>query len=227
MYKKISTLACIIILCFVLTGCNRSALMYDFEDSTLKFEYGVANVTQDYEAKGYSVVVKQAEIPNLNSNGLMISAYNMGDNMFVYFYINVGDTLKLDASKTYEAEITFDVATMMPKASSNITDKIPAQSVIIKAGVLSIEPSTANTDGILAPNFKIGHYMTDEEFIKALGNIQKNNYKSSTSFEYKTFDTKFTAQTDSKGNLYLLIGVDSYYIGPTWIFIDNIKFEIK
>jgi hypothetical protein len=201
--------------------------MYDFEDSTLEFEYGVANVAQDYEAKGYSIVVKQAEIPNLNSNGLMMSAYNMGDNMFVYFYINAGKALKLDAAKTYDAQLTFDVATMMPKASTNITDKIPAQSVIIKAGMLSVKPSTTNTDNILAPNFKIGHYMTDEEYIKALGNIQKNNYKSSTSFEYKTFETKLTAQTDSEGNLYLLIGIDSYYIGPTWIFIDNIKFEIK
>lgn len=227
MYKKVSFIILFIIVCSIFGGCNRSVLMYDFEDSTLEFAYGVANVVQDYETKGYGVVVKEAEIPNLNSNGLMISAYNMDENMFVYFYINVGSTLKLDAEKKYEAELTFDVATMIPKASTNITDKIPAQSVIIKAGLLPDKPDTAKKDGILTPNFKIGHYMTDEEYIKALGNIQKNNFKSSTSFEYKTFNTTLTAQTDKEGNLYLLIGVDSYYIGPTWIFIDNIKFEIK
>lgn len=227
MYKKVSFIMLFIIVCSIFSGCNRSVLMYDFEDSTLEFAYGVANVVQDYETKGYGVVVKQAEIPNLNSNGLMISAYNMDENMFVYFYINVGNTLKLDAEKKYEAELAFDVATMMPKASTNITDKIPAQSVIIKAGLLPDKPSTEKKDGIITPDFKIGHYMTDEEYIKALGNIQKNNFKSSTSFEYKTFNTTLAAQTDKEGNLYLLIGVDSYYIGPTWIFIDNIKFEIK
>jgi DNA polymerase sigma len=155
----------------------------------------------------------------------MISGYNMGDNMFIYCYVNIGKTLKLDKNRTYEAVLYFDVATMMQKTNSNITEKIPAQSVVIKAGIMPTKPEVTEENGIYKPNFLIGHYMTDQEYIKALGNIQKVNYKSGTDFEYKTFDTKLKASTDDEGNLYLIIGIDSYYIGPSWVFIDNIKLK--
>lgn len=209
-----------------LISCS-AEFIYDFENNKIKFEYGVANVPVDYEKKGYSIIVKQTEIPDLNSSGLMISGYNMGDNMFIYCYVNIGKILKLDKNRTYEGTLYFDIATMMEKSNGNITGQIPAQSVVIKAGIMPLKPEVTENDGIFKPNFLIGHYMTDEQYIKALGNIQKVNYKSGTDFEYKTFDSKIKASTDDDGNLYLVIGIDSYYIGPSWVFLDNVKLKIK
>lgn len=226
MYKKSIIIILLILLMMFFISC-RADFTYDFENNNIKFEHGVANVPVDYEKKGYSIIVKQTEIPNLNSSGLMMSGYNMGDNMFLYCYVNIGKVLRLDKNKTYEGTLYFDVATMMQKSNGNITDKIPAQSVIIKAGIMPAKPEVAENDGIYKPNFSIGHYMTDEEYLKALGNIAKVNYKSGTDFEYKTFDTKLKASTDKDGNLYLIIGIDSYYIGPSWVFLDNIKLKIN
>lgn len=226
MYKKSLAIIILIFLMIFFISCSAD-FTYDFENNRIEFDYGVANVPVDYEKKGYSIIVKQTEIPNLNSSGLMMSGYNMGDNMFIYSYVNIGKILKLDKNKTYEAVLYFDVATMMQKTDANITDKIPAQSVIIKAGIMPAKPEAAQESGIYKPNFLIGHYMTDEEYIKALGNIAKVNYKSGTDFEYKTFDAELKASTDNYGNLYLIIGIDSYYIGPSWIFIDNIKLKIN
>jgi hypothetical protein len=209
-----------------LAGCGLN-FTYDFENNNVKFDYGVANVPADYEKKGYSIIVQQTEIPNINSSGLMISGYNMGDDMFIYCYINIGKILNLGKNKSYSASLRFDVATMMQKYDSNITGQIPAQSVIIKAGIMPNKPSVSENNGMIDADFKIGHYMADEEYIKSLGNIQKINYKSGTDFEYKTFDAQLSSSTDKDGNLYLIIGVDSYYIGPSWIFVDNINLEIN
>ncbi len=226
MYKKSLAIIILIFLMVFFISCSAD-FTYDFENNKIEFDYGVANVPVDYEKKGYSIIVKQTEIPNLNSSGLMMSGYNMGDNMFLYCYVNIGKVLKLDKNKTYEATLCFDIATMMQKSNGDITDKIPAQSVIIKAGIMPAKPEAAEESGIYKPNFLIGHYMTDQEYVKSLGNIQKVNYKSGTDFEYKTFDAELKASTDNYGNLYLIIGIDSYYIGPSWIFIDNIKLKIN
>ena len=226
MYKKTFIIIILIFIMIFLISCS-AEFIYDFENNKIKFEYGVANVPVDYEKKGYSIIVKQTEIPDLNSSGLMISGYNMGDNMFIYCYVNIGKILKLDKNRTYEGTLYFDIATMMEKSNGNITGQIPAQSVVIKAGIMPLKPEVTENDGIFKPNFLIGHYMTDEQYIKALGNIQKVNYKSGTDFEYKTFDSKIKASTDDDGNLYLVIGIDSYYIGPSWVFLDNVKLKIK
>jgi len=223
---KLPFIIILLILSVFFTGCS-TGFEYDFEDNKIKFDYAAAYVPVDYEKKGYSIFVKQTEIPNLNSNGLMISGYNMGDNMFLYSYINIGKILKLEKEKEYNTVLSFDIATMLQKSDSNITDTIPAQSVIIKAGLMAQKPEVYEKDGKYIPNFKIGHYMNDEEFVKALGNIQKVNYKSGTDFEYKRFDKNLKAKTDKDGNLYLLIGFDSYYIGPTWIFVDNINLKMN
>jgi hypothetical protein len=216
----------ILVIAFAFGGCSfKRTLHYTFENGEEGFVAGIDNVPVDYEKWGYNIIVTQAEIPNLHSGGLLLSGYNMGDEMFVYAYKNIGKEASLSAGKEYDITLSFDLATKMRKEGGDIFGKIPSQSVLVKAGLMNVEPTYEEHEGILKANFEIGYYNADSEFVKALGHIQREGSGDNSMYEYKSFTMQMTAVPDEKGNLYVLIGFHSYYIGPTWVFVDNI--EIK
>lgn len=55
-----------------------------------------------------------------------------------------------------------------------------------------------------------------------LGNIVKTDGSMDESYAYKNFETKALLETDSEGNAFIVIGLDSGFEGKTEVYLDNI-----
>ncbi|TCP63735.1 hypothetical protein [Baia soyae] len=133
-------------------------------------------------------------------------------------------THKVKPNTTYKVDFDFDIATNEAAGSFGIGGS-PASSLHVKAGASIVDPQTYVKDGYNRLNIDHGHQKNDGKNTIRIGDLGKL-HTTDKSYEIKNFKNEsrpFYIKSDSKGQLWLVVGTDSGYEGITKYYIPRIK----
>jgi hypothetical protein len=203
---------------------------YDFEEDLDGWTGGYAGVSENYSMYDYDVNFS-------DNNSLLFDGTNKG----IYLTNNNVDTSKNDYMYTtknfsradgllpltnYLVDLKFDIA---PSLINNI-ENVPYDKIQVKAGVVNIQPTT---------NFEKdddnNYYYIDldddnsinEENLTLLGNAAIEGLENKNSYIQKSFNKNFEVMTNSNGELWVIIGINTNYDGDSSLFIDNVSIKIS
>lgn len=187
------------------------------EESTTQFTFSF-----DDDAQGW--VAGFADLPDgLEGGGVFLTGHNRSDDLFMFLKTQV-EELRPNAS--YTVAISLDMATNVPAGLVGIGGK-PGESVSVKAGASVVEPVVVEDDGDhLRMNIDKGNQTTDGEAMNRLGNVA---HPEVTGEEYriKTLDNlerPLQVVSDSEGRIWLIVGTDSGFEGPTAMYYARIAY---
>ncbi|MCK8490495.1 MULTISPECIES: hypothetical protein [Spirosoma] len=155
---------------------------------------------------------------------VMIESMNRSDDAFMYLKKKVTG---LQPNKDYSLVFTIELASQYPENSMGIGGS-PGGSVYLKAGATPVEPVKELKDGFYSLNIDKGQQIQGGKDAIVLGNIgtsgDTEGYKLITR---SNTGTPFTARSNDKGELWLLVGTDSGFEGLTTLYYSKIQVSVK
>ncbi|WP_432665435.1 stalk domain-containing protein [Wukongibacter baidiensis] len=200
-------------------------ISYNFDKDLQGFEGGFADLPLGDDVKDfYELDFKYKDIPvkDEGSKGIYMTGNNHSDDLFMYIYKNIGKDGELKPNTRYSMDLTFKMATNVPAGMVGIGGS-PGESVYVKAGITNKKPNA-----ILDEN---NHYRLDIDKgnqsqggkdLSTIGNMAKADETMDDSYSYKHFRTTSIVETDSEGNAFIVIGLDSGFEGKTEVYFDDI-----
>jgi hypothetical protein len=161
--------------------------------------------------------------PNLatNKKSMMLSGNNHSDDLFMFMKRKVTD---LSPNTDYTLVFEVELASNAPKGAVGIGGA-PGESVFLKAGAASTEPKKVIEDNQYALNVDKGNQNTPGEIAIVLGDIavsyDTQNYTLIS--RNNTGDTPFIARSNSKGEIWLIVGTDSGFEGTTTVYYTRVN----
>ncbi|MTI67974.1 MAG: copper amine oxidase N-terminal domain-containing protein [Firmicutes bacterium] len=205
-------------------------LSYNFDNDLEGFEVSFVDLPVDADVEDlYELGFEYKEIPveDDESKGLYITGHNRSDDLFLYAYKKIGKKDGLKANTKYQMNLRFKMATNVPGAMMGIGGS-PGESVYVKAGIVNKEPDSVIDDiNHYRLNLDKGNQSKGGKDLALLGNVVKTDGSMDDSYGYKKFETKAVVKTDSEGNAFIIIGVDSGFEGKTEVYFDNITVTYK
>ncbi|GAB4022399.1 hypothetical protein [Spirosoma koreense] len=155
---------------------------------------------------------------------LMLSSMNRSDDAFMFLKRKVtGLQPNADYTLLFDIELASQYATNSVGIGGS-----PGGSVYLKAGATATEPVKELHDDFYTLNVDKGAQLADGKDAITLGNIgigeDAMGYKLITR---SNADKPFTARSNAKGELWLLIGTDSGFEGLTTLYYSSIKVTVK
>ncbi|WBW96259.1 hypothetical protein [Oceanirhabdus sp. W0125-5] len=200
-------------------------MKYSFENDTMGWEGGFADLPINYVESDYSVEFKHSNIPGLDCNGLMLTGNNHSDDLFMYVTKKLGTEYGLEPNTTYNMEIKFDLATNVPGGMMGIGGS-PGSSVYVKAGMTNIAPEAKivgeGSNAYYRMNIDTGAQANSGKDMTAIGNVEKID-SIDDSFQLKPFQHTVEITTNENGEAYVIIGIDSGFEGISELYITNIE----
>ncbi|GMQ62529.1 hypothetical protein [Vallitalea maricola] len=195
---------------------------YDFQNGTDGWMGGLAGIDGDTLTYGFDINFAQADYSlNDNSNrGIYLTCSTKNNNMFMYTTKKLSSRDGLSPLSNYEVNLKFDI---LPVKNNN--NSIPMDRLFIKAAVVNIEPSMQviergyNNYLFVNPN--------TEDASKKINLITLGNADALNNNDIETFQESFNATTNSNGEMWVIIGVDSDYKGNGSLFLDNVNISIN
>ena len=193
---------------------------YTFSTSTENWFQGFADYpagrTQD---NYYELSFAFAQVPLFPSQkdfGLYLSGYNRNADLFMYIKHSF-DNLKPGAG--YEVDFEVDVVSVTPGYDLG-TDG----GVYVKAGATAAEPFESIVDNNYAMNVDKGNHGTGGVDAIVLGNIAvAGDDESAYTHTILENNAPFPVTTNDTGRLWVMIGIDSEFMGKAQVFISNVK----
>jgi hypothetical protein len=156
--------------------------------------------------------------PLAHLNGYRLLSNNESDDVFMYIYGRIDG---LSPNQVYRLSFTVRFATNAPPGCSGIGGA-PGESVYVKAGATIREPGNVVENGKVTTDFDKGDQSGAGAQSLVLGNIARSSGACDVTlpFELKTLSSNTTlrAQADDGGRLWVFLGTDSGFEGPTEIF---------
>ena len=152
--------------------------------------------------------------PNLDAAGAyMLSCNNVNGDIFMFLKRRVsGLRPNTYYSVVYEISLCSDAAA--------------GQGIVLKAGASDLEPKKVIENGYYVLNIDKGANTTSGEYAVSFGDIGSNytgeKYNRITKGNSNSSDP-FLTKTNSKGELWLVVGTDSLFEGPTSVYFYNIN----
>lgn len=200
-------------------------ISYNFDNGLEGFEVSFADLPVDADVDNlYELNYEHKEIPvdGNESKGLYLTGHNRSDDLFMYCYKKIGKEDGLKPNTKYEMNLSFRVATNVPGGMMGIGGS-PGESVYVKAGIVNKEPAPVIDDNnYYRLNLDKSNQGNGGKDLALLGNMAKTDGSMDESYAYKSFETKAIVETDSKGNAFIVIGLDSGFEGKTEVYLDNI-----
>lgn len=204
---------------------NIPTLAYNFDNDLEGFEVAFVDLPVDADVVNlYELNSEYREIPvdGNESKGLYIAGHNRSDDLFMYCYKNIGKEDGLKPNTKYEMNLNFTMATNIIGGMVGVGGS-PGESVFVKAGVVNKEPMPViDANNYYRLNLDKANQSIGGKDLALLGNIVKTDGSMDESYAYKNFETKALLETDSEGNAFIVIGLDSGFEGKTEVYLDNI-----
>ena len=199
------------------------ALDKDAEGWTVEF----ADLPADYDQDLYALDSGHRPLPEgLAGGGIYVQGHNRSDDLFMYLKRQVGG---LHPNTVYSVSVSIELATSVHPGLVGIGGS-PGESVFVKAGAATIEPTTAVDDiGHLRMNIDKGNQSTGGEAMVVLGDISHADATIDT-YAIKTLtnaDAPLTVTTDDEGSLWLIVGTDSGFEGLTSLYYARIAYGLN
>ncbi|MEN0037397.1 MAG: hypothetical protein AAGC78_10020 [Cellvibrio sp.] len=207
---------------------NTKMLHIDFNDSITGWKAGFADYPEG-EEEFYELGSGQTSLPaplTTTRKGYKITGNNHSDDLFMFITKQV-DGLEPNTRYSFRFKVTF--GTNAPNNCMGIGGS-PGNSVWIKVGATKNEPKTVNDGtGFLLLNWDKGNQATggsDAIIAGDFANSQECEASNSIPYLKKTLITEkdsYTSVTDEKGSVWLLLGTDSGFEGPTTIYFMELE----
>ena len=124
--------------------------IYTFESNDEGWLTGFADLPADADTSIYELDSGFRQLPEgLDGNGVLLQGHNRSDDLFMFLKKRVTG-LRPDTG--YDVTISLELAANVPAGSFGIGGS-PGESVYVKAGASSVEPTVAeDSSGWLSPN---------------------------------------------------------------------------
>ncbi|GAB3992776.1 hypothetical protein GCM10028807_26390 [Spirosoma daeguense] len=155
---------------------------------------------------------------------IMIESMNRSDDAFMFLKKKVTG---LQPNKDYKLVFNVELASKYPENSIGIGGS-PGGSVWLKVGASAIEPVKELKDGFYSLNLDKGVQNNDGKDAIRLGNIGTTDDTGKyTLIKRSNAEKPFTAKSNDKGELWLLVGTDSGFEGLTTLYYSDIKVTLN
>ncbi len=200
---------------------DRMTLYTDFSDGKDGWQAGFAEYSGD-NAEIYELEEGLATLPpplDENEPAYRISGMNRSDDLFMYFTKRVEG---LRPMTLYNARFTLHIASDARSGGVG-AGGAPGESVGIGVGLTTEEPvSEPDENNFYQMNIdKIQQCCTDGNDMVVIGNVANGTEEYIYTLIERT--GTFSAMTDERGVLWLIIGTDSGYEGRTTLYYSDIE----
>lgn len=199
---------------------------YNFSES----QYGWMADFADYPATpedslSYELKFDYTDLPaNLGTNkkSIMMSGNNHSDDLFMFMKKKVTG---LSPNTDYNLVFDIELASNAPTGAVGIGGA-PGESVFLKVGAFYTEPKKVIEGGQFVLNIDKGDQINGGEDMIVLGHIgvaaNTSTYTLITRTNGNSY-TPFVARSNSKGELWLIVGTDSGFEGVTTIYYTQVN----
>ena len=191
---------------------------FSFMNDSAGFTAAVADFAPGQEsAVAFAAAPERVPSPLAGVAGYALSSNNPSNDVFMYLWRLVGG---LAPNTPYIVTVSIRFATNAPPGCPGS----PGENVTVKAGATSLAPANVTAGGRITVNFDKGDQAQGGANAAALGNFAQATAAGTCGqplYSEKTLTTGSTAPTvtsDAAGRLWLVIGTDSGFSGPTKIY---------
>lgn len=215
-------------------SCNSTdpATDFGFDEGPEGWLAGFADYPADGDPGLYQLEADWRELPSdLDGNALYSRGQNSSDDLWMYWKRAIEG---LEPGTEYSVEVSIELATNVPEGLVGIGGS-PGESVFVKAGASTDEPYTeVDEQGWLRFTADKGDQSAGGEDAVVVGTIANPNLNPETAdgtvYELMALDTAglgLTTITDDSGTLWVFVGTDSGFEGPTSIYYDHIEIVLE
>ena len=201
-----------------------TAFDFKFESDAQGWITGFADLPTDFDQEIFGLDSGFRPLPDgLEGNGVFLQGHNRSDDLFMFLQKQVAG---LRAETRYNVTVSLDLATNVPAGLFGIGGS-PGESVYVKAGAAPVEPTVAeDSGGWLRINIDKGNQASEGIHMINLGNVA-NAEVVGEEYKIKTLgneDRPFEVITDSQGRVWLIVGTDSGFEGPSAFYYARINY---
>jgi hypothetical protein len=196
---------------------------FDFGQSQDDWVVDFTDFPAGVDSSSYELKFAYTDRPsNLGTEkSMMMSVNNQSDDLFMFMKRKISD---LSPNTDYTLVFEVELASNAPKGVAGIGGA-PGESVFLKAGAASTEPKRVIEDNQYALNVDKGNQSNPGEMAIVLGDIavsyDTQDYTLIT--RNNTEKTPFIARSNSKGEIWLIVGTDSGFEGTTTVYYTRIN----
>ena len=198
-----------------------------FESDAEGWMVEFADLPVDHDQSIFELDYGHRPLPDgLEGSGIYIRGHNRSGDLFMFLKRQVGG---LRPNATYAVSVSIDLATNVPAGLFGIGGS-PGESVFVKAGASTVEPTTAEDDNRhLRMNIDKGNQSNGGESMVVLGNVAHPEI-AGREYRIKTLDNMdlpLNVDTDSEGRVWLIVGTDSGFEGLSAFYYSRISYMLS
>ena len=199
---------------------------FDFEDDAEGWTVGFADLPVKFDRSTFELDHGHRPLPDgLGGSGIYVQGHNRSADLFMFLKRQVGG---LRPNTSYAVSVSIDLATNVPAGLAGIGGS-PGESVFVKAGASTIEPTVEEVDNQhLRMNIDKGNQSQGGESMAVLGDVAHPEVRGSE-YRIKTLDNSdapLIVDTDSEGRVWLIVGTDSGFEGLTALYYSRINYTL-
>jgi hypothetical protein len=204
---------------------------YTFDKDQQDWTAGFADLPADYDPDLYELDSGWGELPSgLEGNAIYLSGHNRSDDLFMFIQKQITG---LQPETTYQVDFDIELASNIPPGLVGIGGS-PGESVYVKAGAVDSEPEIVTDAGNwLRMNIDKGNQASEGEDTINLGTFANPNIdlETFTGEEYALMNLNnegipFRVTSGEDGSIWVIIGSDSGFEGPTTIYYNSIDIRL-
>lgn len=203
---------------------------FDFSAGFSGWDAGFVDYPVGKEAEwGIGSAVAPLPAPlDQSRRAIRLSGENHSDDLFMY--VTRGIT-RLAPNATYLARFRVTLATNAPRNCVGVGGA-PGESVVLKVGATAVEPArVVDAAQYYRANFDHGAQLAGGRDASPVDNIANSNSNcAAPRYELKDFDTgasPVAISTDSRGRLWLVVGIDSGFEGTTTVYVTAVQVNLS
>lgn len=203
--------------------------IYNFQEDSEDWTAGFADYPNEANVEDfYELEFSHSMLPSplkITDGALKQAGNNHSDDLFMFVKKKITE---LAPYRTYNVSMEIEFASNASNGATGIGGS-PAEDVFIKAGASTSEPLKVldNSDNYYRMNIDKGNQAQDGANMKLIGDFA--NGTESSAYNLVTLKTmnSISVESNSNGEIWLVVGTDSGFEGTTVIYYNKIKAILK
>ena len=203
--------------------------IYNFQEDSEDWTAGFADYPNEANAEEfYELEFSHSMLPSplrITDGALKQAGNNHSDDLFMFVKKKITELVPY---RTYNISMEIEFASNASNGATGIGGS-PAEDVFIKAGASTSEPLKVldNSENYYRMNIDKGNQAQDGANMKLIGDFA--NGTESSAYNLVTLKTmnSISVESNSNGEIWLVVGTDSGFEGTTVIYYNKIKAILK
>lgn len=198
---------------------------FDFSQGQHGWQHGFAEYPTGPNDSVYYELKYAYQLEPGGSKSIMLSGNNRSTELFMYL------KRKLDGlSPNTVYTLTFNVSLFADAQQQGLVEEIAAgENVYLKVGATSIEPKSLIDRDRFIMNIDKGSLHESGNDMIAIGNLSSatNTYMQITRTNSANIDSPFRVKSNSRGEIWLIVGTDSGSSGKTTLYYTKVNLTLS